>query len=341
MLTETGARHVARSAFVLALAAGLALALATPAAAARKAKKKAPVVSEFGFTAALSFSAPSPVPSARAPATTPLRFFTINQVLAKQDRIARVGDDNVRLAALPPVGTLSDAPASAPPARGEEPFGMTAFRAPEGVLWAKWRTVERGMTAEAFVVERCRAEPETCPSAAALRFIALTATAREKSGRARLEHVTHAVNAAVRYTSDIAQHGVADLWSAPLVTLANGRGDCEDYAIAKYAILRAAGVAADDLRVVLLRDTASREDHAVLAARENGRWFILDNRRAGFYEDRALPHYMPLFAVGTQGVQVYAAPFAARPVHESETVSPAMADGELAGGSVGDRPVLM
>jgi hypothetical protein len=106
-------------------------------------------------------------------------------------------------------------------------------------------------------------------------------------------------------------------------------------------VLRAAGVAPETLRIVLLRDTASREDQAVLAAREDGRWFILDNRRAGFYQDAALPHYMPLFALGQNGVQVFAAPYAMRPRHESETIAPATAGNDAPGGSRGDAPLLL
>ena len=49
------------------------------------------------------------------------------------------------------------------------------------------------------------------------------------------------INMAIRPTSDLAQWGVTDRWSAPLATLASGRGDCEDYAIAKYVALREAG----------------------------------------------------------------------------------------------------
>ena len=40
----------------------------------------------------------------------------------------------------------------------------------------------------------------------------------------------------------MAQWGVPDRWSPPLETLATGRGDCEDYAIAKYVALTAAGI---------------------------------------------------------------------------------------------------
>jgi predicted transglutaminase-like cysteine proteinase len=330
------ARRAACGALALGFAAALSASIAAPAAAKTKVKK--PRAAEFGLAAAFDVLPTAVSPRSLSPvnAAAPLRFFTINQVLAKQDRTAR--SDAVRLAAIH--DTLSDAPASPPP-RGEEPFGMSAFRAPEGVLWTKWRGVERAMESEAATIARCDREPETCPSPAALRFLSLVEAAREETGPARLEAVSHAINARIRYTSDMAQHGVVDLWSAPLATLASGRGDCEDYAIAKYAVLRAAGVAPENLRIVLLRDTASREDHAVLAAREDGRWFILDNRRAGFYQDTALAHYMPLFALGQNGVQVFAAPYALRPQHESESIAPATAGTETPGGSRGGVPLLL
>ena len=112
-----------------------------------------------------------------------------------------------------------------------------------------------------------------------------------------------------------------------MATLASGRGDCEDYAILKYHVLRQAGTPAADLKIVLLRDTTTREDHAVLAAREGERWYILDNRRAGFYVDNDLPHYLPLFALNQDGVQLFAAPYALRPSLPAEQeASPATAD---------------
>lgn len=337
MLYQLNARRALRGAIALALV----LALPAPAMAAGKKKPQPRATSEFGLSAAFDILTPATPPRANATsgAVAPLRFFTINQVLAKQDRIAR-GDTSVRLAALHP-DTATDAPASAPPPRGDEPFGMSAFRAPEGVLWTKWRGVERSMENESATIAHCDAEPETCSSPAALRFLSLVETAREQAGIARFEAVSRAVNVQIRYTSDMVQHGVPDLWSAPLATLASGRGDCEDYAIAKYAVLRAAGIASENLKIVLLRDIASREDHAVLAARENGRWFILDNRRAGFYEDTALPHYMPLFALGQTGVQIFAAPYASRPLHESESIAPATAGPEEPGWSHSAAPLLM
>ena len=69
-----------------------------------------------------------------------------------------------------------------------------------------------------------------------------------------------------------------DRWSAPLETFTTSRGDCEDYAIAKYVALTAAGVPAQDVKLVIVRNTAANEDHAVVAVRNGGDWIMLDNR---------------------------------------------------------------
>jgi predicted transglutaminase-like cysteine proteinase len=275
----------------------LGLVLATSGSAVAKPKgKKAP-------RAAQSEADPSRQTGRAFEAERP-RFFTINGVLAKEGR-----SGPTRLAAVDPA-TVTDAPA---PARvtpkGQEPFGLFAFRAPEGLLWHKWRGIEATLRRETDALETCRAEANGCTRAAA-HFLAIVNGAAGRSGRARLEYVNGAFNTAIHYTTDYAQHGMPDRWSAPLESLASGRGDCEDYAIAKYVALREAGVPTSDLRIVLLRDTASREDHAVLAARDGDRWFVLDNRGARFAQDQDLPHYMPLFGLNQDGVSLFAAPYA-------------------------------
>ena len=55
----------------------------------------------------------------------------------------------------------------------------------------------------------------------------------------RLEAVNRYVNGRVRFVDDSRQYGRADVWAAASDTLRRGRGDCEDYAIAKLQMLRA------------------------------------------------------------------------------------------------------
>jgi predicted transglutaminase-like cysteine proteinase len=265
--------------------------------------------------------------SVRPPAT----FFTINAVLAKLDRQRGRGPDAVRLAALTPSNFATDAPPAlkqAPPV-GSEPFGLFTFRAPEGMLWRKWRGIESDMAREQTVLENCRSDAGTCPSYAA-QFLRLIDAIKGKSGRARLDEANRGVNAAIRYVSDYAQHGEADRWSAPLATFATAKGDCEDYAIAKYVALREAGFPQEELRLVLVRDRAVRLDHAVLAAHLDDRWLLLDNRRSELIEDADASSFTPLFAINHDGVQLFAAPYAKRalPDRQDEAAPAASAGAE-------------
>jgi predicted transglutaminase-like cysteine proteinase len=265
--------------------------------------------------------------SNRPPAT----FFTINAVLAKLDRQRGRGPDAIRLAALPPSNFATDAqpPQKEAPPAGKEPFGLFTFRAPDGILWRKWRGFEADMVEEQAVLDRCRADAESCPSYAA-QFLRLIDAVKSKSGRARLDEANRAVNAAIRYVSDYVQHGEADRWSAPLATLATAKGDCEDYAIAKYVALREAGFPPEELRLVLVRDRAVRQDHAVLAAHLDDRWLILDNRRSELLADSDASSFTPLYAINHRGVQLFAAPYAKRPYLAGEVeAAPAAARNDL------------
>ena len=94
---------------------------------------------------------------------------------------------------------------------------------------------------------------------------------------ARTAALNRAINLAIIPTSDLVQWGVVDRWSAPLETFTTHRGDCEDYAIAKYVALRAAGVAPKDIKLIVVRNTDVGENHVVVAVRLDGAWVILDS----------------------------------------------------------------
>jgi predicted transglutaminase-like cysteine proteinase len=243
---------------------------------------------------------------AKAPATA--RVFTINELLAKHD--AGRPDAAGKIAAVRrDAGTLNDA---TPPVRGStgpEPFGLYAFRAPDGQLWTKWRALEAELANEMKRVEECRADMKNC-TGEARRFVLIADEAKSRAGRARLEVANRLLNGAIRYVSDAQQHGTPDRWTPPLAALAAEQGDCEDYAIAKFAALREAGIPEADMRLVLVRDTKIRIDHAVLAVRFEGEWLVLDNRRAFVTDTMELKHYMPLFALDRDGVKLFAAPYA-------------------------------
>ncbi len=199
---------------------------------------------------------------------------------------------------------IDPAPASDVASATSEPFGLDVVPVTAGELVTKWNGVTADLRAESDVLARCGDGATSCP-AAAQKFLDVVAQGRMQEGRARIGVINRAINLAVRPTSDLAQWGVADRWSAPLATLTSGRGDCEDYAIAKYAALIAIGFAEDDLRLVIVRDTAIGEDHAIVAARLDGSWIVLDNRRLALVTDVEMQRVVPLFVLDHDGVKQF------------------------------------
>jgi predicted transglutaminase-like cysteine proteinase len=166
----------------------------------------------------------------------------------------------------------------------------------------KWRAVERQLDDERVQLAHCDGDRDRCVSPAALQLLAIVDNARTREGRARIGEINRAINLAIRPMSDLAQHGAVDVWSSPLATFTSHAGDCEDYAIAKFAALRLAGVSLDDVRVVIMRDTKHGEGHAVVAARLDGHWLILDNRHMAMVEDSSLRNYQASIVIDQNGV---------------------------------------
>jgi predicted transglutaminase-like cysteine proteinase len=117
----------------------------------------------------------------------------------------------------------------------------------------------------------------------------------------QLELVNNFVNHRVHYTDDSKRFGRPDVWSSANDTLRSGRGDCEDYAIAKLQMLRAAGFAQRDLYLVIVRDLVRRADHAVLIARAAGHMYLLDDGTDEVLDSKTVPDYRPILTFASYG----------------------------------------
>jgi len=181
-------------------------------------------------------------------------------------------------------------PASSSPIALDRPniFGSVALALPHSPLDYRWRKVSRAAVGGA-------------PAAYASGL-------RHRPLLDRLEAVNRYVNARVTFVDDRRQFHTADLWSAASDTLRSGRGDCEDYAIAKYQMLRRAGVSDRDLYLVIVKDLVRRADHAVLVVRAEGRMLLLDSGADEIADAANAQDYRPVlsFAAGkvwTHGYQ--------------------------------------
>ena len=210
---------------------------------------------------------------------------------------------------VPVQDRIKQSPASVTPAtptgpieNAFQPFGLDAMPVALAEVQAKWRNVEVDIRADIEILAHCREHMESCPPAAQ-RFLEIIEEGRAHDGRARIGVINRAVNLAIRPTSDFAQWGVPDRWSSPLETFSTGRGDCEDYAIAKYVALVEAGVSEEDVKLIIVQDLATNQGHAVVAVRLNGDWIVLDNRWFALVRDVEMSRVIPLFMLDYAGLK--------------------------------------
>ena len=139
------------------------------------------------------------------------------------------------------------------------------------------------------------------------------AQARRMEPPQRLVAVNEFINRRIAYATDLELWGQEDYWASPLEALARGRGDCEDYAIAKYASLLAAGTPSSSLRLayVWARTPPTRDDpqpkvfaHMVLAYQVGGddEPMILDNLHAEVLPSSARPDLTPVYSFSDDGL---------------------------------------
>lgn len=138
----------------------------------------------------------------------------------------------------------------------------------------QWRRVSHQLPAQAAAVRACL--EGDCKSAAAMRLAEFVVNGRTAERMTQLKRVQKAVNRQ-RYLEDRDQFAREDLWQTPLAFVDRG-GDCEDFAIAKYFVLKLLGFSIADLRIAVLTGTERNEVHAVLLVRVQGQWHVLDNR---------------------------------------------------------------
>ena len=160
-------------------------------------------------------------------------------------------------------------------------FGSVALRVGHTPLDARWHSVEYGR-----------------PSGPAGHF---AASLTSDSPVHQLEAINHYVNRRVEFEDDQRHFGKPDVWSSANETFRSGRGDCEDYAIAKYQMLRTAGFAGRDLYLVIVRDLVRRADHAVLVARAAGHMFVLDNGSDDILDSETISDYRPVLTFASSG----------------------------------------
>jgi len=142
------------------------------------------------------------------------------------------------------------------------------------------------------------------PDRADVPWQALITELSDKHPLRQLDGVNRYFNR-VPYAEDSANYGTPDHWASYDEFLRRDAGDCEDYAIAKYAALVSMGWSVDDLLIVVVRDHKYSIYHAALAAKFEGQWYLLDNRASRIMTPSDVPFYQPVYALNENQLFVF------------------------------------
>jgi predicted transglutaminase-like cysteine proteinase len=126
----------------------------------------------------------------------------------------------------------------------------------------------------------------------------------------RLQKINNYINRKILYTDDIEAWGQSDYWATPLESLAKGKGDCEDYVIAKYFSLRNMNIPDNQLRLIYVKariggaNSTIQQAHMVLAYYPAGEAepLILDNLISDIRAASRRTDLTPIFSFNGQGV---------------------------------------
>ena len=206
---------------------------------------------------------------------------------------ARADDGGVRLASAFTPGIAH----AIQPETSPSLFGSSEVRSTDISAFTKWTAVmarfDQQMRTEGSsnVVENWKAHLQAL---------------KGKSAREQIEGVNSYMNS-IRYIEDIENYRKSDYWATPIEFLAHG-GDCEDFAIAKYASLRALGFSSEQMRIAIVQDKIKNVPHAILIVFDQGQVYVLDNQDKRVENAENVNRYKPIFAINSNNWWLYKQP---------------------------------
>jgi len=125
-----------------------------------------------------------------------------------------------------------------------------------------------------------------------------------------LKQVNDFFNQQIKFATDIQVWKKNDYWASPMQTLAMRRGDCEDFAIAKYFSLITANVPEQKLRLMYVQAMISdqiQQAHMVLAyyPTSDAEPLILDNLNTEIMLASTRKDLKPIYSLKRQDIDGY------------------------------------
>ncbi len=135
------------------------------------------------------------------------------------------------------------------------------------------------------------------------------ASAASAAGAARDRALIEAVNGflnRLRFVEDQAHWGEPDYWATPAEAVGSGGADCEDYAIAKYFLLKELGIPVAQMRIVYVRAVRLNQAHMVLAyyPRPDADPLVLDNLEPEVKQASQRSDLVPVYSFNDEAIWI-------------------------------------
>lgn len=186
------------------------------------------------------------------------------------------------------------------------------FLATAGALWLGAGFAFHTTLAAAFDPQRLRQSMQQAygqPGLAVLEeWLAMLVRLRGQDLQMQLREVNDFFNRRIRWVDDIVVWREEDYWATPLEAMGNGRGDCEDYSIAKYITLKQLNVPGERLRMIYVRARIGRSQitqaHMVLGyySTPSAEPLVLDNIVPSITPASQRTDLDPLFSFNSDGL---------------------------------------
>ncbi len=111
-------------------------------------------------------------------------------------------------------------------------------------------------------------------------------------------------NQEIQYQEDLSLWNKEDYWASPFEAIGQGKGDCEDYAIAKYFGLLALGIPENKLRFLYARHLDLDQPHMVLIYFEepDAEPLVLDNFIPSIFPYKKRTDLKPIYSFNNNGL---------------------------------------
>src|SRR5690348_9048809 len=186
------------------------------------------------------------------------------------------------------------------PAAQQTIFPSQVVHSTNVAFFMRWTSVEAR-----FIAQQ---QPDACATeadgrCAQTQWAALIDDLKSRPLADRVEHANEYLNA-IRYVPATKNWGSPGYWETPFEFLARG-GQCQDYAISKYLALQASGVPDSAMRVAVVHDRQTGQDHAILIVTVDGRDLVLDNMTTTVDPIENVTRYRAYYAINNSGWWAY------------------------------------